>query len=79
MTIGSWTRMVTSTGNRTYIYEAITLSSQDADRFERWNIFLRSNSAIPVGVSELRQQCLPTYSTYHEQLFYYYLIPNPLA
>lgn len=70
---------VTSTGNRTYVYEAITLSSQDADRFDRWNIFLRSNSAIPVGVSELRQQCLPTYSTYHEQLFYYYLIPNPLA
>lgn len=70
---------VVSTGNRTYVYETAELSGQDADRFDRWNILLRSNGNIPVGVSMLRQQCLPTYSAYHESLFYYYLIPSPLA
>lgn len=70
---------VVSTGSRTYTYETVQLSGQDADRFDRFNILLHTNGSIPVGVSALRQQCLPTYSAYHERLFYYYLIPNPLA
>lgn len=70
---------VISTGNRTYTYESAELSGPDADRFDRWNVLLRNNGSMPVGVSMLRMTCLPTYTAFHENLFYYYLIPNPLA
>lgn len=70
---------VVSAGNDTYVYETVELSVQDADRYNRWNILLRSKNSYPTHLSWLRLQCLPIYHNSYELFFYYYLIPNPLA
>lgn len=73
------TGKVLTSDDRSYTYETVTLFSEDADRFNCWDVLLRMAGNFYYGNTLLRLQCLPEFGVPQDCQFYYYLIPSPLA